>query len=255
MSDDECSRPQEWRAAHAAAMVGWDFSALDGRMTADEPHWDFTAECRAAMATATRIADLGTGGGERLIELIGDLGAAAESLAIAATEGWEPNVEIARRNLAPFGVDVHRYDSEAGDSLPFEDASLDLVVCRHESFDAGEVARVLAPGGRFLTQQVDGREAHELREWFGGDPLHDDVTLANASSEVAAAGLRIELADEWTGRMTFADARALVEYMALVPWDVPGFEVDANISTLRRLDAARPIVVTQRRFRLAAVRD
>ncbi len=237
-------------------MIGWDFSRLDGRLAAAEPDWDFDAECRAALATASRVADLGTGGGERLVSLLEALGRSVnEGLEVDATEGWAPNVAVARRNLEPHGVGVHGHDVEAGEPLPFAEGSLDLVIARHEEFDAREVARVLAPGGRFLTQQVDGREAHEFRQWFGGEPPHADVTLANTQIALQSAGLRVEAADDWTGRMEFADALAVVEYLALVPWDVPGFSVDDNIEQLQRLDGDRPIVVTQRRFRLMAVRD
>lgn len=244
-----------WREASAASqMIGWDFSRLAGRLEADEPPWDFDEECGAALAVAGRVADLGTGGGERLVALLETIGHDPHR-EVSATEGWEPNVAVARRNLAPSGVRVHAHDVEAGEPLPFSDESLDLVIARHEGFNAHEVARALAPGGRFLTQQVDGREAHEFREWFGGEPLYADVTLAHVKAEVLAAGLRIETAEEWAGQMRFADALAVVEYLALVPWDVPGFSVDANVEALKRLDVARPIVVTQRRFRLIAVRD
>mgnify|MGYP001581736831 CR=1 FL=1 len=59
-ADDALAR---WHRAHAAAsMVGWDFSRLDGRMTADEPWWDLEGDCREALATATSALDLGTGG-------------------------------------------------------------------------------------------------------------------------------------------------------------------------------------------------
>ena len=257
MADSTDAQAQGWRDAHAASqMIGWDFSRLDGRLSADEPVWDFDAECRAALTTASRVADLGTGGGEQLIALLEAVGRGInDGLQVAATEGWAPNVAVARRNLEPNGVRVHAHDIEAREPLPFADDSLDLVIARHEDFDAREVARVLAPGGRLLTQQVDGREAHEFRQWFGGEPLHADVTLANVEGELRAAGLRIETAEEWAGQMEFADALTVVEYLALVPWDVPGFSVDGNIEELKRLDAARPIFVTQRRFRLIAVRD
>ncbi|WP_271985311.1 class I SAM-dependent methyltransferase [Pseudoclavibacter terrae] len=256
MNGSPDAQVRAWRGAHAnAQMTGWNFSSLDGRLTTDDPPWDFDAECRAATTTAKSVADLGTGGGERLIELIRSMPSNASPLQIAATEGWEPNVAVARENLAPFGVGVHAHDIESGEPLPFADSSLDLIVARHEEFDASEVARVLVSGGRFLTQQVDGRDAHELRDWFGGEPLYEHVTLANAVSALRAEGLRVEVAEEWAGRMTFADSLTLVEYLALVPWDVPGFSVDSNVEQLRQLDAARPITVTQRRFRLTAVRD
>jgi hypothetical protein len=55
-------------------MVGWDFSRLDGRLTSDEPWWNFEADCLTAMHASQRIADLGTGGGERLAGLLDRMG-------------------------------------------------------------------------------------------------------------------------------------------------------------------------------------
>ncbi len=38
------------QAYDRTSMVGWDFSVLDGRMTADDPWWDFEADCLRDMA-------------------------------------------------------------------------------------------------------------------------------------------------------------------------------------------------------------
>lgn len=139
------------RETHArTSMVGWDFSLLDGRLISDDPCWDFEADCRSAMSRAERILDLGTGGGERLLRLLGQVDTHGKST--VATEGWEPNVGVARDALSAPGVDVVWYDAERGEPMPFPDAHFDLVMARQEAIDAAEIARVLAPGGRFLTQ-------------------------------------------------------------------------------------------------------
>lgn len=238
---------------HARAqMVGWDFSRLDGRMRADDPPWDFETDCANALASVSVAVDLGTGGGERLIRLIERASHSDHWVRIVATEGWEPNVDIARDRLAAHGVEVVRYDAEAGDAMPFGNTSVDLVMARHESVDAAEVARVLSPGGVLLTQQVHGLDAHELREWFGGDGQYPDVTLDRMTDDLRRAGLRIDVAEEWSGSMVFDDTRALVEYMALVPWDVPDFDPTAHADRLADLERTKPITATQRRFRLYA---
>lgn len=230
-------------------MVGWDFSVLDGRLVADEPPWDFEADCLSAMANAQRVADLGTGGGERLITLLA--GAPTRPAQVVATEGWPPNVAVAESNLSAFGVEVRAYDAASDARMPFDDDSLDLVMARHDDYDAAEIARVLAPGGVFLTQQVDGRDALELREWFGGDAQYPEVRLDRHIADAEAAGFSVVRAEEWAGTMRFADAEALVTYLALVPWNVPDFAVREHERTLRSLDAHRPIEVTQRRFMLS----
>lgn len=232
-------------------MRGWDFSVLEGRLETEDPPWDFEVDCLAALATSGRGLDLGTGGGERILRLWSQLGDDARPR-LTATEAWAPNLPLARQNLAGIGVDVVEYDADAADRLPFGDGTFDLVMCRHESFDAAEVARVLAPGGRLLCQQVDGRDAQELRDWFGSEAQYPKVRLEVDRQAVASAGLVVEVAEEWSGAMEFADLEALVTYMALVPWDVPGFRVDHHASRLHELERRKPLRVSQRRYRLYA---
>lgn len=242
-----------WRQAYArSTMIGWDFSVLDPGLTADEPWWDFEADCQSQISRAHRIADLGTGGGERLLRLLDGVDLSGKS--VVATEGWEPNVAVAQEALCARDIEVIRYDAERDHRMPFAEESLDLVMSRHEDIDAREIARVLAPGGRLLTQQVDGHDAEEIHEWFDEAFEYPHVTARRYCEELAAAGLRIDVVDEWRGTMEFEDAKALVTYLALVPWDAPHFTVDAHAKKLAALEANRPIRVTQRRFRVYATK-
>lgn len=239
-------------AAHErATMVGWDFSDLDDRLDADEPPWDFEDLCGSAWSASDSVLDMGTGGGERLLALWERAGARGPQR-LEATEGWAPNVTVARQALKPLGVSVAEYDSESGEPMPFPSQSFDVVMARHESYDVGEVARVLRPGGRLLTQQIHGHDAEELRTWFGGQPVYPEVTLERYAAAAVAAGLVIDGQGQWRGRMIFSDAEALVQYIGLVPWDVPGFSVQEHLAKLRELEENRPIVVSQRRFWLTA---
>lgn len=256
MAESADERHARWAQIHTTAtMQGWDFSPLSGRLTADDPPWDFDASCLEAMAAATECLDMGTGGGERLGVLVSQLDSDPNRRRIHASEGWEPNLPLAASVLAGFGVDVREYDSESGEPMPWSDGFFDLVMNRHESHDPTELARVISPGGLFLTQQVDGTEAHEFREWFGGAPEAPDNRLEPCVEALEAQGLRITDADEWTGTMCFADVEAVIEYLAYIPWDVPGFTVADNLGALDRLAArSAPIEVTQKRFRVSAQR-
>lgn len=244
---------ERWQKAHETAMVGWDFSVLDGRMSADEPDWDFEADCAAALRDAKVSLDLGTGGGERVIRLLEAVGGLRDEQVLHATEGWEPNVPVARRNLAECGAEVRQYDAEAGDLLPYDDGSIDLIMSRHEAVDFAQISRVLSPGGRFLTQQVSGFDAPEIHEWFGAPYAYPNVTRESYVAEATRAGLTVELAEDWAGTMSFTDVEALLTYLGLVPWDVrEDFSVTDHLDTLRELEG--PITVTQRRFRVYCVR-
>nr|WP_254259529.1 methyltransferase domain-containing protein [Leucobacter chinensis] len=229
-------------------MIGWDFSALEGRLHADEPWWNFEEDCRSALSSAHVVADLGTGGGERLRALLKEVDWSGKQ--VTATEGWDPNIPVAREALAAWDVEVHRYESERDQRMPFADNSLDLIMSRHESIDVAEASRTLSPGGRLLTQQVDGHDAEEIHEWFGEPYEYPHVSSQQYVEAFEAAGLRVDVVDDWRGTMEFKDVTALVTYLALVPWDAPGFSVDEQKEKLAVLDANRPIQVTQRRFRI-----
>lgn len=65
----------------------------------------------------------------------------------------------------------------------------DLVMSRHEAIDPREIARVLAPGGRLLTQQADGADAEEIHEWVGTDPQYPEVSSERMVRDLEAERL------------------------------------------------------------------
>jgi hypothetical protein len=139
--------------------------------------------------------------------------------------------------------------------LPFPDASVDAVLDRHESYDAREVARVLAPGGRFITQQVDGRDKPDLLALFGLAPRYPEVALGPFAAAAEAAGLVIERAEEWWGDSVFGDVGALVYYLKATR-TVLDFSVARYQSVLQgledRLRSSGPLTFHCGRFVLVA---
>jgi SAM-dependent methyltransferase len=220
-----------WRSEEAHPFVGWDFSYLDGRMIEEQPPWSYTTRACALMENATSLLDINTGGGERLLKMRPHWPAK-----VAATEEYPPNVKLATERLTPLGVRV--VDARWNDSpLPFADGEFDLVINRHSAFAAGEVARILKPGGTFLTQQVHGLWAHDLIALFGASPQWPDATPATYLPQLEGAGLSIVNVEEWSGALTFLDVGAIVYYLKAVPWLVPGFSVETHLPVLLRLQA------------------
>src|SRR5262249_7107155 len=126
---------------------------LNGRWHEAPTPWDYRALVEERKNAASAMVDMGTGGGEFLASLL------PLPARTCATEAYPPNVPVAKARLEPLGVEVGECEE---DEIPFEDAAFDLVINRHESFAAPEVARVLRPGGRFLTQQAGGKDCIEL---------------------------------------------------------------------------------------------
>jgi SAM-dependent methyltransferase len=125
------------------------------------------------------------------------------------------------------------------DDLPFRDASFDLVVSRHPvGVRWDEVARVLKPGGTYLSQDVGDRSVAELTEYMmGPQPVTDEPTRDARWSviDAEAAGLSVLDVREFRGRMEFRDVAAVVHFLRKVVWIVPGFSVDAYRERLRNL--------------------
>lgn len=231
-----------WRSEEATPFSGWDFSRIASRFTEEKPPWSYAEIARELLKRAKSALDLGTGGGE----VLSSMRDAFPDL-VVATEGYAQNVPIARSRLAPLGVHVVAcgIDDQAPIGgvqdrptvLPFRDASIDVVLSRHEAYDARDVLRVLRPGGSFLTQQQDGRSYSDLLRPFGASPQWPGVTAENLGRELVDAGFSVELMRSWWGHATFRDVGALVYYLRAIPWMVPGFSVDRSLDVLMDLQA------------------
>jgi hypothetical protein len=109
------------------------------------------------------------------------------------------------------------------------------VINRHSGFNIAEVERVLAPGGTFLTQQVDGTNLADLSAAFDTVQPWTWFTLDWLLSRIAETSLIVEQAQAWEGKTRFHNVGALVYYLKAVPWIVEGFSVETHLSYLLKL--------------------
>jgi SAM-dependent methyltransferase len=235
---------------------GWDFSVLGDRLVLEPPAWRFEEIVDHLAATATSMLDMGTGGGEWL-------GARRHPSRTVATESWPPNVPLAAARLAPLGIPVV-HDEGAVDNvdqrpgredgrLAFRDGSFDLVVNRHEAFVAGEVHRVVQPGGTFVTQQATSG-SQQFHELVGLDPpAVEEVGLELLVAQLEATGFVVTRAEVGSATAVFADVGALAWYLHNVPWAVPGFDIDQHRDALLALHG-QPIRVTSPRLLVQVAR-
>ncbi len=223
-----------WRAEEQAPFTGWDFSHLAGRMHEEDPPWSYPARAGELLPRAHAALDIGTGGGERLLAL-----RAQWPPVLVATEDYPPNVLLSASRLAAQGGHVVVAPAGAAGALPFRPGAFEVVLNRHAGLNPPEIARVLAPGGIFYTQQVHGLWAQDLSALFGARPPWPDSTPEKYVPELKAAGLAVTHAQEWRGRLSFTDVGAIVYYLRAVTWLVPGFSVDAHVETLLDLHARR----------------
>ena len=58
-----------WKSEEQQHFSGWDFSHLDGRMLEEQAPWSFSSLAAELMRKSSSVIDLGTGGGERFLNL------------------------------------------------------------------------------------------------------------------------------------------------------------------------------------------
>ena len=243
------------REAHDAPFDGWDFSYLEGRKTEISLPWDFRARVRERIVDVTSMLDVGTGGGEFLASC------APLPPRVCATEGYGPNIAVAKRRLEPLGVDVWDVTEDRENRHPpFQDGDFELVVSRHESYVPAEVWRVLQPGGWFLTQQVTGAGGWNLVEWFKGEGPLEPVgwTAALACRQLEHVGFRVTDAIEASGEYSFFDVGAVAYYLRVVPWLVEDFSAETYRERLlamhQHIRRHGRFVVEDERFLIEAVK-
>ena len=219
-----------WKSEENCAFIkGWDFSHIHGRYEEENLPWDYEAIIRSYLKDDMRLLDYDTGGGEFLLSL----GHPHENT--AATEGYPPNVKLCKERLLPQGIDLRECNDAA--RIPFDDATFDIIINRHGSFDPPEIRRLLKPGGLFITQQVGDDNDRELVEMVlpGTEKPFPHENLLEQRTRFLDAGFEILQADEVFGPICFYDVGAFVWFSRIIEWEFPGFSVDRCFDRLLQL--------------------
>ncbi len=200
---------------------GWDFSYLNktNRMSEFPLKWNYMIEVLNHLPQSNALLDMGTGGGEFLSTL-------PVPKDTKATEGYKPNVDIAKNRLEPLGIKVYEINNDC--HLPFQDDEFDLIINRHESFNAKEVKRILKPNGRFITQQVGGKNDQELNSLFQvKESEYASWSLQKAVDDLLNEGFKCISKKETITKTRFYDIGAIIYYLKAIPWQIPDFSISS----------------------------
>ncbi len=211
---------------------GWDFSYLDNRIVNAPLEWSYPSLILTRLHGENppqSLLDMGTGGGEFFSEL------RPFPPNTCATEGYAPNLPLARARLSPLGVEVFHFEDD--DHLPFPNGHFEMIINRHESYAPREVHRILTPGGRFYTQQVGEQNDKELIRLLHAPMTTNDQpwNLAYAAQQLKNAGFEIETAKECFPITRIFDVGAIAYYFKVIPWEIPNFSVEQYFEPLARI--------------------
>lgn len=199
---------------------GWNFSYIFGRVVNAPLTWSYLSKILPCIRATGSLLDMGTGGGEFLSSLL------PLPKYTCATEGYEPNVPIAKKVLEPLGINI--FYCKGDENLPFRDEEFELIINRHESYSPNEVYRVLKPGGLFITQQVGDKNDSKLRFILtGSESLENGIewNLGYATKELETTGFNISEVYEDITLTRIFDVGAIVFYLKVIPWELPGFTI------------------------------
>ena len=219
-----------WKKEEENTFKGWDFSHLENRWTEGKSPWEYREILKNYLNSNDKLLDMGTGGGEFLLSLNHPYNNTS------VTEMWEPNVKLCKEKLEPFGINVKQVFNVS--ELPFDDDTFDIVINRHESFDIGEVRRILKPNGIFITQQVGGKNNEILSKALIKDfkPLYPENTLDNVLKDLEKNFFKVLHAEEFFPYLRFYDIGAIIYFAKIIEWEFPNFSVDNCFEELCKLN-------------------
>lgn len=208
--------------AAAVPLDGWDFSWFAGRATEERPSWGYASLVADRLSHAGTALDVQTGGGEVFAWSLAH--AARPPKLSVAVEEWQPEVAAHK---------ISHMVKAAG--LPFRAAAFDLVVSRHPvDTDWCETARVLRPGGLFLSQQIGAGTNRDLSEaMLGPLPEPDRQHPEQIRAAAEAAGFEVLDVRGERLRLEFFDVAAVAHFLRKVIWTVPDFTIEKYRPQLR----------------------
>jgi SAM-dependent methyltransferase len=175
--------------------------------------WDLYGLLRSKVTAESRVLDLGTAGGEKILSEFPDC---AE---ILGTDYSPAMIATARGNLARSGRKNISFRVMDNLNMDVPDEHFDVVVARHTCTDAAQVLRCLKPGGHFLIRGVDKYDCWSLKLVFGGGQCFDDpvpVSITDYEDVLKAGFCDVELVPIFT-REFFKDRESFRDFLGVVP--------------------------------------
>lgn len=138
----------------------WDFSKIDYEIEYVD-YWDMYEELKKHVNEKSVVLDLGTGGGERALTSIPDVGL------LIGTDVHENMIKTANENLKKYPQKRAKFVVMDSLKMTFPKEFFDAVVVRHTVMNAKDIYESLKPGGIVVVEDIDKEDCLELKQIFG----------------------------------------------------------------------------------------
>ena len=146
----------------------WDFSQIKCE-TESLTNWDISKILNEKATRKSRILDLGTGGGEKVIKEF------PEALEIIGTDFSEKMIETAYKNLEKTNKKNIKFRIMDNLNMDTENDYFDIVVARNTCIAPKQIYKTLKNGGLLLVRGVDKLDCWELKRLFNKGQAFNDI--------------------------------------------------------------------------------
>lgn len=150
----------------------WSFEDISYTVE-QETTWGFYNEIKSHSSSNSLLLDLGTGGGEKALSLLPDVGM------IIATDFSEQMIKTANINKKSFPNKKIKFVCMNNLNINFPDNLFDIVSARHTIIDAKQIYNVLRERGFLIIEGVDKYDCWDLKKIFNrGQAFNDDIPIS-----------------------------------------------------------------------------
>ena len=190
----------------------WDFSEFQIESEA-LTNWDLYELLNEVATSNSKILDLGTGGGEKVLKYFPDC------KEILGTDFSKAMIETANKNLRQSGRKNIEFKLMNNLEMTVDDCYYDIVVARNTVTDPQQIYKCLKEGGYLFIHGVDMYDCHSLKLLFGKGQAFNDkkpISIIDYENIISAGFKDVELVPIHK-REYFKNKKLFMEFLKKVP--------------------------------------
>lgn len=167
----------------------WDFSMIN-HTKESLTKWDLYELLNLYASKESKILDLGTGGGEKVLKYF------PECREILATDLSNQMIKTAKENLKKSGRKNITFRQMDNLNMNTQEEYFDIVVARNTCIDANQIYKTLKVGGKLLLRGVDKLDCWSLKLLFNkGQAFNDEkeISIIDYENIINAGFKEVEL--------------------------------------------------------------
>jgi len=175
--------------------------------------WDLFEELQKNVGKDSRILDLGTGGGEKLLKYFPDC------LEIVGTDLSKEMIKTAKNNLKKSKRNNIIFRVMDNLKMDVPDNYFDIVVARHTVTDPKQIYKCLRKNGILLIEGIDKYDCYSLKRLFGGGQGYFDskpISIVDYENVLYAGFSDVELIPIYE-REYFKNKKLFINFLKKVP--------------------------------------